>query len=29
MAARTAKFDDFVDLRPLDNVRASGFFDRR
>jgi ABC-type nitrate/sulfonate/bicarbonate transport system substrate-binding protein len=28
-AARTAKFEDFVDLRPLENVRASGFFDRR
>ena len=28
-AARTAKLEDFVDLRPLENVRASGFFDRR
>jgi NitT/TauT family transport system substrate-binding protein len=27
-AARTAKFEDFVDLRPLERVRASGFFER-
>jgi hypothetical protein len=27
-AARTAKFEDFVDLRPLERLRASGFFER-
>jgi ABC-type nitrate/sulfonate/bicarbonate transport system substrate-binding protein len=27
-AARTAKFEDFVDLRPLERLRSSGFFER-